>query len=94
MKKPHVLESLFNKIAGLEACNFIKNSSKQVFFCKICEIVSNTEFEKHHRTTASVIISCFFTEKLEFDLCTCKIEMRFSFQVTYQISEKKRSEKI
>ena len=36
MKTP-VLESLFNKVAGLKACNFIKKTPTQVFSCEIFE---------------------------------------------------------
>ena len=36
-----MLEFLFNKVAGLKACNFIKNTSTQVLFYEICELVKN-----------------------------------------------------
>ena len=38
-RKTHVLESLFNKAAGLQPCNFIKKRFQQ-----ICEISKNTYF--------------------------------------------------
>ena len=42
-----MLVPLFNKIAGLKACNFIKIKLQQVFSCKICKIFKNTYFEEH-----------------------------------------------
>ena len=41
----------FNKVAGLNANNFIKKKL-QVFFCEIYEIFKNTYFEEHLHTTA------------------------------------------
>ena len=38
-KKTPVLESLFNKVSGLEACNFIKKRLQYRFFT-----VNNTKF--------------------------------------------------
>ena len=55
-----VLGSLFNKVAGLKACNFIKNRlPTQVFSCQICQIFKNTYLEEHLRTTASKHRSSF-----------------------------------
>ena len=52
-EKP-VLESLFDKVAGLRSCNFIKKRLlTQVFSCEICEIFKNIYFEEHLRMTAS-----------------------------------------
>ena len=44
-RKTPVLESLFNKAAGLKAC------LTQVFFCEICENFKSTYYEQHLRTT-------------------------------------------
>ena len=54
-----MLESLFNKVAGLQPSNFIKERL-QVFSCEYCEIFKNTYFEKHLRTAASTytIVTC------------------------------------
>ena len=41
------MESLFNKVAGLNACNFIKKAPTQVFSCEYYEIFKNTYFEEH-----------------------------------------------
>ena len=49
MEKP-VLESLFNKAAGLQVCNFIKKRLTQVFSCDYSEIFKDTNFEEHLQT--------------------------------------------
>ena len=37
-----VLESLFNKVAGIRACSLIKKETPtQVFSCEYCEILKN-----------------------------------------------------
>ena len=57
-KQPSVLESLFNKVAGLKACNFIKRGSDtatQVFFCEYCEIFKNTYSQENLGTSVSGI---------------------------------------
>ena len=43
-------EPLFNKVAGLKACNVIKKHSNAVFSCEIIENFTNTYFEEHLRT--------------------------------------------
>ena len=49
-----MLESLSIKVAGLEACNFIKKEIvAQVFSCEFCEIFKNTFFIEHLWMTAS-----------------------------------------
>ena len=45
-KKP-VLESLFNKVAVLRACNFIKEGSDTILSCEICKLSKNNYFEEH-----------------------------------------------
>ena len=47
-----MLEYLFNKVARLQPCNFIKKRL-QAFSYEICEIFKNTYFEEHLGTTAS-----------------------------------------
>ena len=57
-RKTTVLESLFNRVAGLKACNFIKrdsNTATQVFSWEYCKIFKNTYSEENLRTTASGI---------------------------------------
>ena len=50
----HLCQRLFfNKVAGLQACNFIKKESlAQVFPCEFCEISKNTFFPEHLRMIA------------------------------------------
>ena len=49
--KTPVLESLFNKVAVLRACNVIKKIRTQELSCKICEVFKNNYFEEHLWTT-------------------------------------------
>ena len=49
-----MLESLFTKVAGLKACNFIKETPKQVFFCKYCENFMSTLLYRTPPVAASV----------------------------------------
>ena len=52
-----MLESVFIKVAGLQAFIFIKkDTSTQVFSYEHCEIFNNTYSEIHLRTTASVFL--------------------------------------
>ena len=46
------MESLLNKVVSLQAWNFILNEAPtQVFSCEIYEIIDNTYFEEHLRTS-------------------------------------------
>ena len=49
-----VLETLFNKAAAFQACNFIRKKLRHRFSCDYCEIFKNTYFEEHLRTAAIV----------------------------------------
>ena len=52
--KTLVLESLFNKHAGLQACNFIKNRLQhRCFPVDIAKFLRTTYFEEHLQTAAS-----------------------------------------
>ena len=55
----HLYQCLFfNKVAGLQACNFIlKMTLVQVFSCEFCEISKNTFFHRIPLVAASVISS-------------------------------------
>ena len=47
-RKIPVSESLFNKVAGLQICNFIKKRLQcRCVFLWFCEIFKNTYFEEH-----------------------------------------------
>ena len=48
-KKTPVLDSLFDKVAGLQACNFIKNTATQAFSCEL----KNTFLTEHLRRLAA-----------------------------------------
>ena len=48
-----MLESLFNKIAGLQACNFIKKTPTHVLSSEIYKILKNTLFYKTSPMAAS-----------------------------------------
>ena len=51
-----IMESLLNKVASLQACNFIKKRTPtQVFSCGVCKVFKNTYFEEYLRTTAFVV---------------------------------------
>ena len=39
-----MLESIFDGVAGLKVCNFIKKTLTQVFSCVYCEIFRNSFF--------------------------------------------------
>ena len=58
-------EYRFTKVAGLKACDLIKNKTPtQVFFCEYCEIFKNIHFEEHLRTAASGTL-CLFDSGFE-----------------------------
>ena len=52
-RKTSALESLFNKVAGLQSCTFIKRSSNTSVFLRILRIFKITYFEEHLRTADS-----------------------------------------
>ena len=61
-RKRTVLESLFNRVAGLKVCNFIKRDSDtatQVFLCEYCQIFKNIYSQENLRTTASGISASY-----------------------------------
>ena len=51
--KTSVLESLFNKFIGLQACNFTKKRLQHRHFPVNIANFKNTYFEKHLRTACS-----------------------------------------
>ena len=50
-----VLESLFYKVASLQACNFTKKRLIQLFSSEIWEILKNTYLEEHLMWTAASV---------------------------------------
>ena len=81
MKKTPVLEFLINKVAGLQACNFIKKTPTQLFSVKYCEILrhyvqtaasgSKTKFVQSLQTSR-VSESATFSSTAETSLLLCK----------------------
>ena len=54
-KKTPVFECLFNKVAGLRPATLLKIDSNTGVFWEISDIIKNTYFEEHLRTTASAL---------------------------------------
>ena len=52
-----LLESLFNKVAGLRACGTETETQKQVFSCEYCEMSKNSFFMEHLRWLLVLIIN-------------------------------------
>ena len=97
-RKTPVSKSLFNKVAGLQACcNFIKKWLQHsffffffffFFFCEYCEIFKNAYFEEYQRTAASGRPQFFFHHKLLYSSVIGKIELRdsnCSFESSYNV---------
>ena len=60
-----MLESLFNKIAGLQACNFIKKRLQHSCFpVNIVTLFKNTNFQERLQTAAANVF--LFLKKLFF----------------------------
>ena len=56
-RKAPVLESIFNRVAGLRATTLLKRDSNTSVFLWNLRIFKNTYFEEHLRTTASPDVS-------------------------------------
>ena len=50
-----MLKGLFNKVLGLENCNFIKKEPS-IGECECCEIFKDTYFVEHLQTAASIYL--------------------------------------
>ena len=61
-RKTPVLESLFNKVTGLQVCLFIRKRLQHKCFstCDICELFKNTYFGEHLRIAASSLSTTNF----------------------------------
>ena len=73
-----MLESFFNKVAGLKrSATLSKRDSTQVFPCEVCEIFKNTFFYRTPPVTVSEIkevfnFQCFFVMiSFFFETCGC-----------------------
>ena len=72
-----MLESLFHKVADLQACNFIKKRLQHRCF-SVAKFLQNTYFEEHLRTAASELT--LRSECLEF----CFGTVAFKTTLTYE----------
>ena len=66
-KTTPVLESLFNKVAGLKASNFIKKRYLHVFSCEYCKVFKNTFINRTPPVDAPVRLN-FYCISAEFIL--------------------------
>ena len=77
-----MLESLFNKVAGLRVCNFIKMILQQICFpVKLAKFLKNTYSEEHLRTTADQMIH----NKILFE----KIRAVFRISIKFDLNVRK-----
>ena len=60
--KTPVLESLFNKVAGLRIVTLLKNALTQASSCEYCIIFKNTYFEEDLQTAASAVSTLILLE--------------------------------
>ena len=83
--KTPVLGSLFNKVAGLQVCNFIKRDPKAGVFLWLlyCEIFKVTNFDEHLRTGASV----YSNDLLKYKNCVIK---KTCFQRGFEFLKKQK----
>ena len=64
------MESLFNKVEGLKACNFIEKRLQRMFSHEIYEIAKNNHFEERLQMTASGCLSSFYrAQKITTGIC-------------------------
>ena len=80
-----VLGSLFNKVAGLQVCNFIKRDPKAGVFLSLlyCESFKVTNFEEHLRKGASV----YSNDLLKYKNCVIK---KTCFQRGFEFLKKQK----
>ena len=77
-KKTTVLESLFNKVTGFRAYDFIKRYSNTCFSCECCQIFKNIYFEKYLPPAASVdCIKFYRATKSQIELYKQKLKFIF-----------------
>ena len=83
--KTPVLGSLFNKVAGLQVCNFIKRDPKAGVFLSLlyCESFKVTNFEEHLRKGASV----YSNDLLKYKNCVIK---KTCFQRGFEFLKKQK----
>ena len=75
-----MLESLFNKVAGLRFVTLLKKPPTPVFSCEICETFKNTYFQKRLRWLLPIFREIFkFLRRASF----FKISLPLKLQVTF-----------
>ena len=60
-----MVESLFNKVAGMNAWNFIKKTPPQVFFCEIYKILRTALFTEHLQWQLLILYSYAILSKMK-----------------------------
>ena len=81
-RKRPVLESLFNKVAGLQA--YTLETPTQVFSCETCNYFKNTYFKEHLQTTASDRIY-IFTQVVDMPLKNALVNFLFLSDILFMI---------
>ena len=72
-----MLESPFNKVAGLKVCIFIKKETPtQLFSCEYCEILKNSFFIKHLSRLS--VQNWYFS----YSLCHCFVFIHNSIRIS------------
>ena len=75
-----MVESLFNKVADLQAYNLLlKRDSNTDIFCEICQILKNTYFGERLRTISSKLL---FREKPHWLIKINYFDIENTFQKT------------
>ena len=76
-----MLESFFNKVAGLQPVSFLKRLPSQVISCEVCETFKNTYFknickrlllEVFYKKAVPKNLAIFTGKKLVSDKCSVK----------------------
>ena len=81
-----MLESLFNKVVGFQACNFIKKRLAQMFPCEACEIFKNRFFYRATPKAASVRYSLSVTTDIGEYIVGLKCIQNVIFQDWVRVS--------
>ena len=78
-----MLESLFNKVAGLSFVTLSKKPPTQVFSCEICETFKNTYFHRILPVVASDFLgnSLIFKKSVFYESLPLKLPVIFSENV-------------
>ena len=74
-----MLESLFNKVAGLRFVTLLKKPPTQVFSCEICETFKNTYFHRILPVVASDFLGnlLIFKKSVFYESLSLKLPVTF-----------------